>query len=566
MKPIKTRFLLIGSGIAAVTLAERLLRKDPHTEIILLEAGKTYLSKDRRKWWDYVITGKAAYAEGEDDPDPKVLKRDFDVDSNAKWDCNNNRVLAHGGSTLHWGGWSLRLKPEDFHLFENTGRGANWPFGYETLNAYYYLAEHRLAVCGDVSESWNHFRTALLNPDKSPRRAAQPYPLPPFAWTAADGEMIEAFRKLGIEPGRLPIARYRKCMATGTCKYCPIGARYTAQDALDELCPHLLSNNSAKPAEECAHPYPNLYLLTESPAIRIVMDKRRAIGVDYLDAQHQITGRIEADTVVVCAGAYESPKLLLQSTSDFWPDGVGNQHAQVGHYLVSHSILRAAGETLGNEECWIQEYDFPTLMSRTYDTPEYQRHGKLFLFKNRKYPHLSFPDAMIGGSAKHRIEKDLREKRKMEVQAFLEEKGKYENYVGLGTGRTSKLLPNTKIVFHRTDAETADALSRLELLKRIILEMKYKILECEVDRPGGHHATGTCRMSVLPETGVVDADLRVHGADNLFVCSNAVMPTGAAVNPTLTLAALSLRLGDYLLGQPPPKLEELNDLSAEVPQ
>lgn len=560
MKPIKTQYLLIGSGVAAVTITERLLQKDPNTEVILLEAGKVYPSKDRRGWWDFVITGKAPYAEGEDNP--KTLISDFDVESNVQWDCGNNRVLARGGSTLHWGGWALRLKPEDFHLLENTGRGANWPFGYQELDSYYFEAEHRLSVCGDISESWNHFRTPLLNSDKSVRRPGQPYPLPPFSWTEADGEMIEAFQRLGIEPGKLPLARYRKCMATGTCKYCPIGARYTAQDALDELEPRDLDEFEGGARQNWL--YPNLYIGTQRPVLRVVMNKRRAIGVDYLDLRNKETARIEAETVIVCAGAYESPKLLLQSTCDFWPNGVGNQHEQVGHYLISHSILRAMGETRGNEECWIQEYDFPTLMSRSYDTPEYQRHGKLFLFKNRKLPNMSFPDEMMSGQSKVKIETKLRERRKMELQAFLEEKGSYHNFVGLGTGQTSKSLPKTKVVFHRTDAEIADSLSRLELLKRVIREMNYQVLECEVDRPGGHHATGTCRMSLTPETGVVDANLLVHGTDNLFVCSNAAMPTGAAVNPTLTLTSLSMRLGDHLLEQPPPTIAELQHRIPEV--
>lgn len=564
MKFMKTRYLFIGSGIAAVTIIERLLEGDPDCEIVILEAGRTYPSRDRRSWWNYVISGKAAYSEGEDDP--ASLKTDFDVGGNVDWDCNNNRVLATGGSTLHWGGWSLRLKPEDFHLHSNTGRGADWPFGYETLHGYYYEAERRLSVCGDASESWNHSRLELRNSDGTVRRAGQPYPAPPFAWTEADGEMIEAFRRLGIEPGRMPIARFRKCMATGTCKYCPIGARYTAQDALEELRPRDLAGHSRSDARGSAnHPHPNLYLGTRCPVVRIRMNKRNAVGVDYLDADTMVAKSLECTTVVVCAGAYESPKLLLQSASDFWPEGVGNRHAQVGHYLVSHSILRSLGESPSNRECWIQEFDFPTLMSRTYDTPEYQRFGKLFIFKNRKLPNTRFPDEMTAGLSKSQIENRLRGHREMELQAFLEEAGKYENYVAIGSGKSSKLLPRTKVVFRRSDAELANSQSRLELIERVVREMNYKIRESEVDHPGGHHATGTCRMSCTPEAGVVDSDLLVHGTENLYVCSNAVMPTGSAVNPTLTLTALSMRLGDRLSGRTPTFGDIMKPQFTEVP-
>lgn len=528
MKTLHAEYVLIGSGVAAVTLAERLLQADPLTPIVILEAGNIFPAKDRRAWWDYVTSGKAVYSPGQD------LKEEYSVKSNVDWDCEDNRLIAYGGSTLHWGGWSLRLKPEDFHLKENTGQGADWPFGYATLHDYYYEAEHRLAVCGNHEESWNH------------KRLNQPYPLPPFEWTEADGEMIGAFRKLGIEPGRMPLARFRKCMATGTCKYCPVGARYTAQNALDEL--------------RCG-PYPFLTVRELCPVTRILMkSKDTAEGVEYLDRGGDLQP-VLAEHVIVCAGAYESPKLLLQSHNTDWPHGIGNQHRLVGRFLVSHSILRVRGVRMKNPECWIQEYDFPTLMSRTYDTPEFQRHGKLFLFKNRKFPHLNFAESMIKGRNKTEIEKALQASRIMELQAFLEEKGRYENHVTLGSGQTRWKLPTTHVEFNRTEAEMASADSRLEILKRVIHEMGYKVTESQVDRPGGHHATGTCRMAISPESGVTDPNLLVHGTTNLFVCSNAVFPTGSAVNPTLTLTALSLRLGDHLLTRKGKSPRQITDAS-----
>ena len=127
-----------------------------------------------------------------------------------KWGYDGARVMAYGGSTLHWGAWCLRYKPEDFFLRTNTGEGADWPISYDDLDGYYYEAEQYLSVCGDVGESWNQ------------HRADQPYPRPSFEWTAADGVMIEAMRKVGIEPGKMPIARYRKCMTTGHVQVLPV--------------------------------------------------------------------------------------------------------------------------------------------------------------------------------------------------------------------------------------------------------------------------------------------------------------------------------------------------------
>lgn len=537
MSTMLSEYILIGSGVAAVTVAERLLAANPATAITILEAGRRYPARDRRAWWDYVMTGKAVYNPAADTQD------EYNVRSNVRWDCDDNRLIAYGGSTLHWGGWSLRFKPEDFHLRSNTGLGADWPFSYETLHDYYYEAEQRLAVCGNDNESWNHVRHALRDERTNEIiRPAQPYPMPPFLWTAADGEMIKGFRRLGIEPGRMPIARFRKCMATGTCKYCPLGARYTAQDALDGLLQR--TDYHGRPA------YPNLVVHQRAVVLRILMnDKRNATGVEYVQygEDSQETHTLLAPTVIVCAGAYESPKLLLQSANTDWPKGIGNDNDTVGRYLVSHSILRVQGEKDNNAECWLQEYDFPTLMSRTYDTPEYQRFGKLFMFKNRKLPNLDLAKEMSLGQSREAIENKLRGSRTMELQAFIEEKGKFENYVTLTNDKTRWGLPKTHVVFNRSPDEIANCESRVELLQSVIRAMGYKVTIAQVDRPGGHHATGTCRMAHNPKDGVTDPELRVHGTENIYVCSNAVFPTGAAVNPTLTLAALAMRLGDHLI-------------------
>lgn len=548
MSAAHTEYILIGSGVAAVTVAERLLAANPATSITILEAGKRYPSQDRRAWWDYVMTGTAVYNPAADAPN------EYSVDSNVKWDCDDNRLIAYGGSTLHWGGWSLRYKPEDFHLRSNTGLGADWPFQYEKLHDYYYEAEKRLSVCGNDNESWNHIRQALRHERTNEViRPAQPYPMPPFSWTAADGEMIEAFHTLGIEPGRMPIARYRKCMATGTCKYCPLGGRYTAQDALDELLRQKDSRGQSR--------YPNLQVHQRAAVTRLLMNwKRQVSGVEYVQYTEfgQAMHTLLAPIVIVCAGAYESPKLLLQSANSYWPNGIGNDHGNVGRYLTSHSILRVQGVKSDNPECWLQEYDFPTLMSRTYDTPEFQRFGKLFIFKNRKFPNLDLAKAMSQGQSREQIEHTLRTERTFELQAFIEEKGKFDNYVSFGKEKTRWGLPKTEVVFNRTPEEIANCESRVELLQRVIRAMGYRVTVAQVDRPGGHHATGTCRMAHDPKDGVTDPELRVHGTDNLYVCSNAVFPTGAAVNPTLTLVALAMRLGDQLLGHAPPAPNGVN--------
>lgn len=510
------QYVFIGSGIAGTTVAKRLLEHDPSTSILMLEAGPQIKAQDRRHWWDYVIHDRKPYSYCYD------IEGENKTEGDIKWGFVESRVMAYGGSTLHWGAWSLRYKPEDFCLKTNSGEGADWPIRYEDLEDYYYEAEQYLSVCGDVQESWNQHRK-----DK-------PYPRPPFGWTAADGVMLEAFEKCGIEPGQIPIARYRKCMTTGTCKYCPFGSRFTAMYILDEL--------RSDPR------YSNFEVRCHAPVVKIIVgEKSKVEAIEYLDTQTGEQKRIHADIFIVCSGTYESAKLLMRSTSSHWVNGIGNDHDLVGRYIVSHSFLHVKGSTPNNPEHWLQELDFPTLMSRSYDTEKDQLEGKIFLFKNRIWPNVDIADLMIKGKTRQQIDEILSGPLVMELQAFYEEKGQYKNRLTIGAGTNRFGLPLTKINYVRDSKFPERATNRLDLMKKVIEAMGYELVGSGWDDPGGHHATSTCRMAETPEEGVTDRNMKVFGTDNLYVCSNAVFPNCTAVNPTLTLTAMSMRLGDHLI-------------------
>ena len=423
---------------------------------------------------------------------------------------------------MHWGAWALRFKPEDFRLYTNTGEGADWPITYDDLEDYYYQAEKYLSVCGDETENW------------SPRK--KPYPVPPFHWTAADGVMIEAFQKLGIKPGKMPLARYRKCFTTGTCKYCPFGSRFSAVNVLTDML--------ADPR------YSGLELRDNSPAVRLVAQSKSTIdAVEYVDNATGAAVQEHADNFIICSGAYETPKLLMNSKNQYWTRGIGNDADLLGRFIISHSMLKVRGSVSENKDRWFQEYDFPTLMSRTHDSPERQKMGKIFLFKNRVLPNINIAKMMIDGKTPEEVDKIVSGPMELEVQAFMEEKGKFDNRLQIADGKDRFGLPLTTINFNRTDVEEANAQKNLDLMTEIIVNMGYKIVYAKTEDPGAHHTTGTCRMARTAEDGVTDANLRVHETNNLYLCSTGVFPTGSAVNPTLTLTALSFRLADYLIGK-----------------
>lgn len=214
-------------------------------------------------------------------------------------------------------------------------------------------------------------------------------------------------------------------------------------------------------------------------------------------------------------------------------------------------MLKVRGEIKNNKDNWFQEYDFPTLMSRHYDTKEFQKKNKIFLFKNRGLPNYDIAGAMIAGKTRKEIDKELSGSRQQELQAFMEEMGRYENRITLLPGKNRFGLPKMKIEFHRTAEAEANGQMWLRKMEKIIEKMGYTVIKEKsiIQDPGGHHLTGTCRMSETAKDGVTDRNMRVHGMNNLYICSNAAFPSGSAVNPTLTLAAMAFRLGDHLTGK-----------------
>jgi choline dehydrogenase-like flavoprotein len=107
--------IVIGSGIAATMVVDRLLEANPLASILVLEAGKRIASRDRRSWWDLVINRQTPYSWTYDDDKITSASLESISTGNTPWGFEQSRVRAYGGSTMHWGGWALRYKEEDFN-------------------------------------------------------------------------------------------------------------------------------------------------------------------------------------------------------------------------------------------------------------------------------------------------------------------------------------------------------------------------------------------------------------------------------------------------------------------
>ncbi len=503
--------IIVGSGVAGALLARQLLQSSDY-QITMFEAGPDFQTGKYRIWLDLLMANKNPY---------KAFWDDLRA-GNEYFELPGSRLFVKGGTTNHWDGRSLRYKPEDFELKSRTGICADWPITYDELSPYYAQAEFLLGIEGDSDND-------------DPPRYGQKFPFAAAPFTINDMPIIEALTKLGMSYSHMPMARSgNKCVTTGTCSYCPVNARYSAAFDLDELKKEYNSR---------------LDIRTDSPVLKIVMDgKKQARGVDFLNRKTALNGSMEGDTVVVCNGTVESAKLLLSSANAHWTDGIGNDSGHVGRHLVGHPLIFAEGIRPGNPKRIEQELGFITLACRHFDTPQYQKDGKMLIARMGDDSKTFLEKEILAKVSRSKINTKMASSMKFKLYASIEQFESPENRVGLGDNSGKFGLRGTKIDYGVNPITRKALQTHTQNLMRIL-----KAAGCKEDsitttliKSVGGHVTSTCRMSNSDTDGVVDKNLRIHGTDNLYVCSNAVSPNVTATNPTLTLGAVAVRLAEHI--------------------
>lgn len=527
---MKYDLVIVGSGIAATALSHRILEKNKNASILMLEAGQKVKMQDAALWQDYIVSGKLPYTKFNDQPYPErdMPGQNQNIGSTVV-PLAGSRVMTYGGSTIHWGGWSFRLMPEDFLMKTNTDTSINWPIDYETLEPYYGEAEHYIGVSGDSENIY-------------PPRSSS-YPFPAFPYTFEDSSIASAINALDMDFSHVPIARHgilssntfnAPCKTTGTCKYCPFGARYTATNFLNHM-------NDEKD-------YPNLEIRINCVVNTIDMDaKNKAKGVTYYNKVTKETVNVEAKVVIVAGGAIESPKLLQRSTSDFWLQGIGNDEGNVGRYFVTHPYFIFTAKIAKNKLLKQPEMNFPTLCTRHFDNEYEQKKGKFILVHPPSSPQVDIADLMKNGNTREEIDESIMGANTVQIHGMVEIFSEFENYVtNLPNAKNQIGLPQT-IVDYSQSPEFTDRMAYIQSKVTNIFEQMDATIQ---GKPSiswrADHSACTCRMSEDPKKGVTDKNMKMHGVDNIYICSNAAFTSTGAINPTLTLTALSLRLGDHI--------------------
>ncbi|MEP6546169.1 MAG: GMC family oxidoreductase [Gammaproteobacteria bacterium] len=507
--------VIIGAGLAGGLLAAEATRRG--RRVALIEAGKRFRFADRPAQIRHrQIFGGLTWPY-------QHAERDRYTDSSAqsigvRYALESHRMKGVGGSTLHWGARISRLMPTDFRTATLYGQGLDWPLTYDELEPYYCLADWELGVSGTAHASL-------------PRRSRD-YPNPGFPLSADDAAWLPVAERLGhdIYPTAFAINSRKyggrsECRAFAACEVCPSGARYSADVHVAQ----------AEASGRCD-------VFSETVARRIEADSTdavRAVHVSTLDHQQR---EIRGTTYVLAAHAVESARLLLLSNC-------GNHSDQVGRNFMEHVYVRASGQLPG-KRFYPRRIGFEVLESLAYyDGAERRDTGAIKLeFTFEHDPLADMDRQQLVGDAAARYDRE-----------------NFGHWIGMATqtehvpNPTSRItldpavrdlfgdpVPHVNLAFSDADLRTQQRSQ--DIMDQWLTAIGARnILQAPLSSNSfGAHHLGTCRMSNDPNAGVVDRDCKVHGLSNLFIAGSSVFPTGGAMQPSLTVAALTLRMADHL--------------------
>jgi choline dehydrogenase-like flavoprotein len=527
---------VVGAGPAGALLAGRLAEQGH--DVVVLEAGERFDPEDRTERLERSIRPAHAPTSvwemgGERDRYASTGERLYPL--------NRARVKGVGGTTLHWQGMVMRLHEADFETRSRYGVASDWPIDYEDLQPYYARAETELGVAG-----------ASDNPFAPPRES--PHPMPAFPPSYSDSLFAEACERLGVTVHSVPNARNSEprdgesqCVGYGTCKpVCPSGAKYDATRTIEEA--------------EAA----GVRVLDRVPVQRLEHDRSgRTVEAAVYATPDGETHRQRARQFVLACGGVETPRLLLLSASASYPDGLANSSGLVGRYFMDHLFAGTGGvldeRTRQNHVGFItsethQFYDDPTEGTEAgVPSADADRAG----FTPLKLEFLNYAGpspvevALDGEEWGDDLLGSLREAygNSIAMGGLVGQRPRAENYVGLDRSTTDDHGNPVPEIHWSVDDATKRSLRRAnEIQETILSELGAEItwqVGPEETGPAFHHM-GTTRMGDDPDESVVTPRLRTHDLDNLWIAGSSVFVTGGAMNPTLTIAALSLRAAEHL--------------------
>lgn len=545
--------IVVGSGISGGWAAKELTEKG--LKVLMLERGENVEHvKDYKNAgtppWEVPHRGKVTQEMKEAHP---VLKRDYvlnelnlDFWANEA-DCpyveekpfNWFRGYQVGGRSLTWGRQSYRLSDFDFEANLKEGIAVDWPIRYKDLAPWYDHVEKFAGVNG-TKENLPQLPDGQFLPPMEMNCVEKDVAARIKSHYKGTRQMIigrSANLTAGKE-GRAP-CQYRNKCSLG----CPFGGYFSTQ-------------SSTLPA---AMKTGNLTLRPYSIVTQLIYDRdrKKASGVEVLDAETNQTYTYDADIIFVCASALNSTWILMNSATDIWPEGLGSSSGELGHNVMDHHFRAGAS---GKVEGYDDKYYYGRRPNGIY-IPRYRN-----LFGDQRDYLRGF--GYQGGASRNGWNEKVAE---LGIGSALKDALSEPGDWSIGITGFGEILPyhDNKITLSKEQKDKwglpvlkMDCKIRENELKmrNDMMEDGAEMLEAAGIKDvrtydagytigQGIHEMGTARMGRDPKTSVLNKHNQVWDAKNVFVTDGAAMTSAACQNPSLTYMALTARACDFAVNE-----------------
>jgi choline dehydrogenase-like flavoprotein len=543
--------IIVGSGITGGWAAKELTEKGLNT--LVLEAGRSIVPErdyvEHTPVWELKFRGWDDHAEREkkqhvqrecyyacDEYSNKFFVSDVEnpytntPGKHFSW-IRGRQV---GGKSITWGRQSYRWSDLDFEANLKDGIAADWPIRYADIEPWYSYVEEFAGISGQA--------------EGLPQLPDSKF-LPPMEMTCVEQDMREALTK-HFDDRIMTIGRSavltRVHKGRAACHYCGVCHRGCITQS------YFSSLNSTLPAaiktgRMTLRPYSVVHSLTFDPKTR------RVTGVKVIDGQTKTAMEFKAKVFFLNASTLESTRILLNSATTEFPNGLANSSGELGHNLMDHHMGAGAGGIMpghedkmpfGNRPNGIYIPRFRNVKTKQKDFIRgygYQGGG------SREGWNRGMLMSGFGVDFKNALKKPG--PWRMAVGGFGECLPYHENYVEINKDKLDAWgIPtltincawgeNEKTMSKDIAMQAADMLAAAGA-KEIYMYQ-------EMSSPGlGIHEMGTARMGRDPKTSVLNEHNQAHDAKNLFMTDGACMASASCVNPSLTYMALTARACDF---------------------
>ena len=546
---MKYDICIVGSGAGGAPVAYELSRAG--FNVVVLEKGSYYKEEDFSKD-ELAISRREMYK-------PK-LEDEFHIINDK---ADDGTITTYDGKEYNWSFWNgsmvggssnlmsgffHRLKPNDFKLLSTFGeiKGANivdWPISYEELEPFYTKVEKVIGVSGVAKPH------SFLEP-----RSTREFPFKPLEENGVTKWFDNACEILGYESIPTPRAILpQNALLRNACAYsnfcgsypCATGAKGSARAALLQQC--------------------HAKIISEAFVYELKSDDKKITHALYYD-ERGVSHTIEATIFVLAAQAIETSRLLLNSKNQYFPNGLANNHNQVGKNL----IFSAGGMGEGRfdfEDLSLDEQK--TLMQRgvffnrsLQQWYEYEDEGKKqkggtidFLFEHpniiSKALSQVYDDSgniLWGKALEEKIKKALTTSRVLTFEVFNDWLPTDDCYISVHTKKRDKYGVNVGVInlyAHPHDLKVGEFLA--QKAAKVLEQMGARNISISISAsPPPNLVAGGCRFGEDKKSSVLDKNCKAHELENLYVTDASFMPTGGSVPYTWTIYANAFRVAQHL--------------------